>query len=153
MVNILDLPKNTQYILAIILYTLAYIYAIEYAPIISKEKGFWPDKINSLHEKCFYSVKDGNFHKIRGENYYIGIMDEAKNKQLKDCMITFWGFSHFFLYTLLGLFCPSLFAETFVAGIIFEGYENLEYDCHDVLDVFLNSFGFMTGRILNEILS
>jgi hypothetical protein len=85
----------------------------------------------------------------RGDNYLIGIEDPVKNERMKNCLVTFWGVAHFALYFVLGVAAPDMFWETFAIGVGFEIYENYKFDCHDVLDVGLNSAGFLLGRLFS----
>lgn len=105
----------------------------------------WCKKMVAVQEKCLLSCK-GMKYGGRGDNYYIGVMDSAKKIKLQSCIATFWSFAHFTLYFFLGMFAPSLFWVTFFLGAAFEVYEYKAYLCHDLLDVFYNSAGFLVGQ-------
>ena len=77
-------------------------------------------------------------------------MDTDKQDQLKYCFITFWGLSHFIMYSFLGFFAPKLFFETFTLGVVFEGIEADLFDCQDGLDILLNTTGFIFGSFIRE---
>lgn len=141
---------SSQYIVALILYVIAYIYAINIAPFISKSDNIYLKKIDFVHESCYTNICNADFSNTRGNNYYIDVMDQNKQKLLKTCFMTFWGLSHFVLYSFLGYFAPDLFLETFMIGVAFEGLEKYKYDCHDLLDIGFNSVGFLFGRSLNR---
>lgn len=136
-----------QIIYVIILYSIAYIYSLVYAPSIATNT----TGLNKLHEKCIYgcdmcdSVTGG-----RGQNYYIAAMDPEKQKNLSKCLLSFWGLTHYILYVLIGYLAPDLFWETFTIGVLFEGYEYIKYDCADPLDPVWNSLGFLTGSYLRK---
>lgn len=140
----------SQYIIAILLYGIAYIYAMVFAVYIGKCNDKICQKINRVHENCTLGCKNKtcNLTKSRGDNYFIGVTDEEKKNKLDNCLITFWGTTHFVLYFFLGIFTPNLFWETFIIGILFELYEKQYYACHDVLDIILNTSGFLIGRLL-----
>ncbi len=141
----LKLSVNQQYIVAIIIYIIAYLYCLVYAPTIAKNKS----GLNKLHEACLFSCDSCNIlTKTRGKNYYISTtMTDEEKKKSEFCLLTWWGFAHFMLYSIIGFICPDIFWETFVIGIGFEVYEHSPHlDCHDELDIVWNSMGFLAGR-------
>lgn len=153
--NILKPPIETQYLIAVILYIITYVYVIQIAPRISKSDNPLLSAVTKTHETCVLGVQPANdriFDMFRGKNYYIGNMSAVKENQLKNCLITFWGATHFNLYFCLGLFCPDLFLQTFIVGALFEAYEYANYDCHDGIDLILNSAGFLLGRTVNGLM-
>lgn len=107
--------------------------------------------MNSVHESCLLNTCkfDTCKNNLRGLNYYIDNTDKDKQIKLHNCLITFWGFTHFLLYFILGLLYPKYFWQTFFIGAGFELYEKLRYDCHDVLDIVLNTAGFILGFLLS----
>ncbi|AYV81799.1 MAG: hypothetical protein Harvfovirus63_2 [Harvfovirus sp.] len=140
----------SQYIIAILLYIAAYIYALKIAVGIGHCNDELCKKINSVHENCIMGCdhKSCALTKSRGSNYFIGITDEEKKANLDRCLVTFWGATHFILYFLLGVLTPDLFWETFTVGVAFEIYEYYKYDCADGLDIILNTIGFLLGQQL-----
>ena len=138
----------SQYIAAILLYVASYIYALKFAVYIGTCNKKWCRNVNNYHEKCMVNCGEYScgLTTTRGENYYIGVTGEEQKDVLNKCLVTFWGGSHFILYLLLGFFCPNLFWQTFILGVLFEIYEEYMYDCHDALDVVLNTAGFLIGR-------
>lgn len=139
--------RNKQYVIAALLYVLAYVYALEIAPRVTKyASDSW---LESAHRKCI--VKSDTIAPTvtvgRGSSYYIGAENDPQ--ELKTCVVTFWGATHFFLYFMLGLF-TDLFWETFAVGVVFEVYEYYAYDCHDVFDIVLNSGGFLLGQTVRK---
>ena len=141
---------QSQYAYALFIYSMGYLYSIIYAPSISTQFDSTSTSINQIHESCFVSTDNIDFSRTRGENYYIDIMDPEKKNQIKSCAVTFWSFSHIVLYMLLGMFSPDLFTETLLVGILFELYELVEYDCHDILDVGFNTAGFYIGHFISQ---
>ena len=133
-----------QYIAMIFFYIIAYIYAMKFAVWTQTCDRPWCKKIVKMQEKCILSKKNLNYSG-RGNNYYIGNMDSAKQTKLKTCIATFWSAAHFTLYFFLGMFAPKLFWLTFFLGAAFEVYEYKAFLCHDVLDVFYNTIGFLVG--------
>lgn len=138
-------PLATQYIITIFLYILAYAYALKFAVWAQTCPKPWCKSLVKAQESCLLSRK-GMKYNGRGNNYYIGVMDAAKKQRLQSCVATFWSLAHFILYFGLGFFAPSLFWPTFFLGAAFEVYEYKAYLCHDLLDVFYNSAGFLVGR-------
>jgi len=137
---------EAKYILIVLLFLLAYVYSLEFAPWsrnICRQK--WCDDANRVHESCVLGCTKST--KIltngRGGSYVIGGSEESA--QLDNCLVTFWGATHFCLYAIVGFVAPELFWEMFLLGCAFEGYEWYRYDCHDVLDIALNTCGFVLG--------
>lgn len=128
----------------VLLYVIAYAYAINFAIFASKKRALTP--VNNMHKGCVVECADSLkvLTLTRGDNYYIGESDA--NQAASPCLVTFWGFTHFFLYSLLGYFCPDLFIQTFIIGCVFELYEKEKYQCQDAFDIALNTAGFIVGR-------
>ncbi|SME64917.1 Hypothetical protein FSTVST1_232 [Faustovirus ST1] len=149
------ISKNVQYIIAIILYIIAYVYSLIVAVDVKQCTKDICGDINNLHESCIIASNSWTrpLTQFRGDCYYIGADSEtnAKSKQ-GDCLVTFWGMSHFFLYFALGLFTPGLFKETFAIGVAFEIYEYWQYSCHDAFDIVLNTTGWATGWGFGKLL-
>src|ERR1700684_4653422 len=108
----------TQYLLACLLYIIAYCYAIVAAPMISNCPTCQP--LEKVHRSCVVGLNNQSkiISDIRGDKYYIGV--DYNVADLNSCLVTFWGFTHFILYVLLGVLVPDLFVETFVLGVGFE---------------------------------
>src|ERR1700758_4604156 len=123
------MTRAAQYIIAIILYIVTWFYSIVFAVSIGKrQRGANPlaDELDALHHTCIISGTSP-LADLRGNNYYIDEIQSCAG----ECAVTFWGASHFALYTLFGIFTPDLFWETFLAGIVFEYYEYRSFQCHD----------------------
>lgn len=143
----------TSVLIVFTLYLIAYVYSLEVAPRLAKCHGGMGASMNDVHESCFLAsdyMKDYSDSPLRGKSYYIGVGDE-KNAAVKRCAVTFWGASHYVLYFLLGLLVPDAFWETFIIGVAFEVYEYHKFDCHDAIDIALNSLGFVTGAAIREV--
>ena len=150
--------KNNKYSLknisiVIIIYIIAYLYCLYYAPKIEHiNDNSFQGKINKMNKSCLYNCKteickdmvDNN----RGETYFIATKKEDQI-HIKDCLLTFWGFTHFLLYFVLALLVPSLYIEFFFIGVIFEIYEFYKYKCHDGTDIILNTLGILLGKYLS----
>lgn len=147
-----SVSQNNNYIIILFLYIIAYIYAIEFAQIITDcsqtEKKKKCGYVEEIHRSCIMKTKNLNsiIKQGRGNKYYIN----ADNTDVNDCLITYWGLSHFCLYFLFGYFTPDFFWETFFLGIGFEFYEKYMFDCHDIFDIFLNTIGFKCGQIMQH---
>lgn len=143
------LTLQQQYIYVILLYVivsianLLYIFCI--APCTNKFCVF----INNMQQQCVIKTDDSLefLTAARGGNYLTSAAEKEKVQKLKTCPVTFWSTTHFILYFLLGAGAPQLFWETFTVGVIFEIFE-YSFDCHDVLDIFINTSGFLLGRFL-----
>ncbi len=145
--------KTIIYLLASLIYIIAYVYSIHFAPILAGAESGWRRDLNDVHESCLVGCRGGICKlSVRGDNYYINSTDSAKRRRLSNCMVTFWGFSHFLLYSILGFLFPGIFWETFFVGVAFEMYEAAEFDCHDTFDIILNSAGFLAGKYLRRLL-
>lgn len=126
-----------------LLYGVAYLYSIHFAPYIASKS---PNStLNRIHERCYAKAHPSLNRLLRGRGSQYIIGDDDKSANLENCLITFWGGSHTFLYTLIGYLCPSTFWPTFWIGALFEIYEYYAYDCADPLDLLWNSIGFMLG--------
>jgi hypothetical protein len=143
-----------QYIIAIIIYAVAFIYVFHFALAINKAPSGWKKAVNDIHEGSVIRV-GGEAGELltggRGSRYIIGVdMTAEVQADLRTNVMTFWGFTHFTAYTFLGLFCPDLFWQTFAAGCLFETYEYKKYKCQDLLDIIWNTVGFAVGRALGD---
>lgn len=136
----------------LIIYIIAYIYCLEFAPRISHCRDGMLGVVNTVHESCVFgcdrctAVTGG-----RGDQYYIGATDVEKNERLKRCVVTLWGLAHFLLYAVIGWVAPDMFWETFAVGAAFEAYEYVQYSCEDPLDLVWNSAGFIAGASLHNL--
>lgn len=144
---------SAQCVRAVLLYAVAYLYCIHFATYTADKSrcaAEWCERATTVHERCIVGCGracDGA-RRWRGQHYIIGA-DEASNARAsRDCLITFWGMTHFLFYALLGFAAPSLFWPTAAVGVAFELYEAARFDCHDALDVVLNSAGFVVGSSL-----
>ena len=136
------------YIITILVYIIAYVLAIEIAPKISLCDSEMCTKFNKTHKSCI--IENSTIARIstvgRGNKYFIGEGDNPTT--LNNCVLTFWGSTHFLLYFVLGIIAPNLFWETFAVGVGFEIYEYYKFKCHDVFDIILNSSGFLIGKYI-----
>ena len=144
---------TTNIILIIILFSVAYIYCLVYAPSIENiNDDSFTSLISSMNKSCLLNCNSDNCKKyirnIRGDKYFISI---PKDEQIhiKNCLITFWGFSHFLLYLFATLILPDFYIEFFFVGIGFELYEYYRFDCHDANDIVLNTLGIIIGKYLS----
>jgi hypothetical protein len=139
-----------------VLFTLAYVYSLVFAPRIASHRGptgILP-KLNAAHESCV--IDTGNITRRvrylngRGSEYYIDAMDESKARTLQFCLVTFWSFTHLVLYFLVGVFCPHYAGLAFIAGVLFEVYEYAYLRCHDILDIAWNAAGLGAGLYVSS---
>ena len=143
--------KNILIILTIL--TIAYVYALIYAPSIENAShNTFEGSVSKINKSCLLNCKSENckdyIAKNRGKQYFISIPTHEQ-EYIKSCVITFWGFTHFFMYFILSLLVPSFYLEFFAIGVLFEIYEYYKYDCHDVNDIYLNTFGILLGKYLS----
>lgn len=148
--RIFKMEKIITYLFVALIYTIAYIYSIIFAPKLAGAYQGWAKTLNDTHESCLLGCQ-ANLCKlsVRGDNYYI---NAGPNKTADGCMVTFWGFSHFFLYSVLGFLFPDVFWETFFIGVAFEIYEYKKFNCHDTFDIILNTVGFLVGKNLRFLI-
>ena len=133
-----------------IILCITYIYCIYFAPYI--EKNYADSYLDKIHKLCLYKCSTKNCRNYmintRGSNYFIST-PHYKQKEIKKCILTFWGITHFILYFILSYLFPNFYIEFFVLGIIFEIYEYYKFTCHDYNDLFLNTLGIFLGHILS----
>jgi VanZ family protein len=89
--------------------------------------------------------------KYRGNNYYLRNNDGTKKDNNKQCLLTGWGISHFFMYFTMGFLWPDKFQVALYIGMMYEILES-GLECHDILDIFWNSTGFLVGSYFNRLL-
>lgn len=141
--------------LLFIIYGIAYFYSIFLLldmDFFNKCKTPICNKISNLHESCIMGCKNilcDIAKNSRGNGYNAEITDDIKRNNLKTCFITFWNFTHFCLYFIIGFLLPDMFWESITIGVLFECYEKYKYDCADVIDVLCNTSGFLLGFYLN----
>src|SRR5271169_2982863 len=135
-------------ILIILLFVAAYAYSLEFAPRAKQCDTGWCEEVNKVHESCILGCNE--YTKAltagRGSDYIIGD-NGATNERISNCLVTFWGLTHFMLFAMVGFIAPWLFWEMFAVGCLFELYESYRFNCHDVLDVGLNTLGFLAGAL------
>jgi hypothetical protein len=150
--------NNTKYtfvniIIIITILTFAYIYCIIYAPLIenSNDDSF-TTQIANMNKSCLLQCKSESCKNYisnnRGNQYFISI-PISEQEEIKSCVITFWGFTHFLMYFVLALIVPAFYIELFFIGVMFEIYEYYKYDCHDLNDIYLNVFGILLGKFMS----
>jgi hypothetical protein len=84
----------------------------------------------------------------RGKKYFIGT-PYYKQKEIKKCILTFWGLTHFVLYFILSYLFPAFYIEFIILGILFEIYEYYKFKCHDYNDLILNALGIFLGKMVS----
>jgi len=95
---------------------------------------------------------------IKTYDYYHDQNTQPSEEELTDvyangnCLVSSWNVSHILAYMVLGYFLPDFFLETLIIGIVFESIESVN-NCHDVLDVFYNSIGYLMGMALHKYLN
>lgn len=155
------LSKNKQIVVLLILLitSLALVSGIYILRYTNKQ---YYNGILGYLEDCIILHEDDNVAKItkyRGQRCYINKNVYTSSKKIKDqkefkhkyCIMTFWSFSHFVLYSYIGFFCPSLFLEAFVFNIFFEAYEKFTIEKNDIFDIFYNTIGLILGFLLNKM--
>lgn len=137
--------------LFIIFIIVTLIYCFSITPALANRKDELSQKITAINESCIFGCLDCvKYTKIRGKDYFIDSMNKEKEEQMKHCVLTFWGLTHYLTYIIVGYLFPSMFIESMSIGIAFEYFEYFSYDCHDLLDVIFNFLGFLTGFLLRK---
>jgi len=132
-----------------IIVSLAYCFHI--TPALAKRNDKLSQKITKINESCIFGCNEcKKYTKTRGGEYFINSMDQKKEEEIKRCVLTFWGFSHYLTYIIVGYLFPSMFIESMILGIAFEYFEYVVYQCHDGLDIVYNGLGFLTGQYLRR---
>jgi len=153
------LSIQNQYLVFCLLLAIsyAYIHYVEFYPSESFQASKLHQNITDVHGKCLFNCSElpeangcsfCNLS-VRGKSYSVR-GDEETKKRDSECFMTFWGFTHFAFYTVVGFFCPDLFWQTFTVGVGWELYEYEALDCHDTLDIVFNTAGFFTGKALGN---
>ena len=151
--------NNKPYLKLFIIYLISFILVILLNKVALHNNSLY--KI--LHKCGYYNESDSIefLTSTRGSNYYT-FSDDTKivNKKEKEldkknhmyCLISLWALTHVGLYIVIGFYCPNLFIETFIIGVLFEFFEKYYWNCQDSLDVIFNSIGFGIGYSINKFL-
>lgn len=143
----------TNIIIILSILTFAYIYSLIYAPLIENiNDETISSSISKMNKSCLISCSSKRCKRYvnnnRGEQYFISIPPDEQ-QYIKSCLLTFWGFTHFFMYFILTLLVPAFYFELFFIGLIFEFYEYYRYNCQDINDIYLNTLGILFGKWLS----
>lgn len=149
---------NTKYtctniIIILSILTLAYIYSLLYAPSIENiNDDTFTTSIAKMNKSCLINCNSEKCKKYimdsRGKKYFISI-PASEQEHIQNCIITFWGFTHFIMYFILALLVPAFYIELFFIGVGFEIYEFYNFECHDVNDIYLNALGILLGKFFS----
>ncbi len=135
----------------LIIYFIACLVCFYFGSKIERmNDGTWQSEVNKLQKKCFYKCKGDickTLIKGRGESYFTNT-PLAEQLFLKECLVSFWSFTHVILYTIIGFLFPGMFFETLIIGIGFEIFEFIAMDCADPLDIVYNTSGFFLGAFI-----
>lgn len=140
-------------IIIITILSIAYIYSLVYAPSIENiNDNSFTSSIAKMNKSCILNCTSEKCKKYitdnRGKQYFISI-PQNEQEYINGCVITFWGFTHFFMYFILALLVPAFYVELFFIGVGFEIYEYYKFDCHDMNDLYLNTMGILLGNFLS----
>lgn len=127
---------------------LAFIYGISFVLLLFTGFVFlgFPN-IRKIFDHCFISSPPALYDFVknyRGSHYYLRPQIEYTDAQQR-CLYTSWALTHTILYFIIGFILPDMFWQSLIVGIIFEYLEDMQQDCHDILDVIWNSIGFILG--------
>jgi hypothetical protein len=144
--------KKNQYVIMGILYLISSILGSIVQYLLLTEHSYTAG-LNKYTQECLYSGHS-KISKLlsstRGSDYYLS-SEKYKFLDNTPCLVSWWAFTHVILYLFIGFFCPDLFVPSLIIGILFEIGECLFFKCHDILDVFFNSFGFGIGYQINNL--
>ncbi len=101
--------------------------------------------MEQFHHTCIIKAKNVGA-RTRGASYQLS---SRTTGYFKHCLLTQWNVIHAFTYFLFGLLFPNQFILFLTIGILFEIYEAIVYDCHDVMDIAVNSLGYVCGSQLS----
>jgi len=147
-----------NFILVALLFIFAFIYSIVLPLTLAKKKSKAADTYSNIHDFCLLGCGDNNVFcqdctSTKGQDYYktnTGEINLEKEKNLKDCVLTFWGFTHYILYSVLGFIAPKYALIFFLVGVGFELYEYKYHGFEDCSDIFWNLMGLITGTLVNQ---
>lgn len=146
----MNYSKQSQYINALILYIIAFLYVNLSTKLNNCKESSWCNIIHKLNTSCIMLCEKElcNLIKARGDNYFVFPIGEEIHTVVTGCLVTFWSATHFLLYFFLGIFATDLFWQTFIIGVIFEFGEYYMFQCHDPMDIVWNTLGFITGQYI-----
>ena len=151
-----------QFGILVTIYTLSVV--LIYLVSRCLRDGTCKDLSPRFHTRCVYHV-DGDVARVvtsgRADNYSLGGFERGPNETeeqmaervddyTRQCILTMWGLVHFIMYFLLGFLAPDLFWLSFTISIGFEVYEYYAWDCHDVLDIAINTSGLVAGYAMSK---
>lgn len=137
---------------------LAIYYLVVLAVIvyINLEKDQFSKDLQTLFTQCVVRCPKGYecaFDAIntRGTDYIYDSGNDHSElaKNLEGCMVTGWNLSHFLFHLTLGFFFPQYLFHMFILSAVFELFEFAWFNCHDSMDILLNTCGLILGRILS----
>ena len=155
--------QNKQYIILFFIYIISFALVLLINKILSTEHSYSDGLYKYMYECIYYnespickkltSTRGSKYYTISGERKVTNDDDKKLfEKNQSYCIVSLWALLHIILYIIIGFYCPNLFIPSLIIGALFEYFENLQWDCHDALDVAFNSFGFGIGYVLNKII-
>ena len=146
--------KKDDITIILTIFIIIYIYCLHFAPKIENNyNSSFFGYLNRLHKSCLYCCKNTTckhvMSNLRGNNYFVGTSTDNQT-DIKNCVITFWGFTHFLMYMVLGYIFPSCFFLLLISGVCFEIYEYYRFNCEDLFDIPLNISGLLLGIYLSK---
>jgi hypothetical protein len=138
----------------VIAFILAHIFIFDICAMLTSRFKWAVDAHKWCWKKC--DKKNplcGMLAKARGDHYYLGETELDYRSQINDskfCWLGSWHISHILTHACLGFFTENLWLSL-GAGIGFEFYEMLRFDCHDSLDIVWNTVGFFLGYMIKQL--
>jgi len=113
-------------------------------------------KFAKFSTKCTFKTDNPLLQKYskmtKTENYLTQEPKEVNDEYVNTCFMTVWHSIHFLVYLTLGFMFPLFWKEVLIGATLFEFYEYLSCNCHDVTDIFWNTLGVFIGYNLNRML-
>ena len=155
--EICNLSKNNQFMAMVLIFSIALSGVFIINDCLTSEQCSMKNNLHDFSTTCLLSI-DGSPGEFltsgRAANYFwqndMNPDDETSKKinynyLNKNCILSSWALTHFFMYLILGFICPQFFSVFIASSVLFEIYEHYKWDCHDVLDVVWNTLGLIIG--------
>jgi hypothetical protein len=134
---------------------ICYLVVLVFIVYVNLEKDQLSKDLQTLFTQCVVRCPKGyecTFDAVntRGTDYIYNSGNDHSDleENLKGCMVTGWNLSHFIFHLFLGCAFPQYLFAMFMLSATFELLEFAFFNCHDSMDILLNTCGLILGQIL-----